>query len=89
MTPAVEFLNYWTVKKMYMHFRGFFPKTGHFLGVSSVHTYIINIAGSEAAIGEAGGAQRPFCLLMSLKRRVHAVHGHGTWGKNPPVSKAN
>ncbi len=49
-------------------------------------TYIINIAESEAAIGEAGGAQRPFCLLMCLlKTGAHSARG--TWGKTPPVNK--
>ncbi len=36
---------------------------------------IIEGRNSEAAIGRTGARSAPFCLLMSFKRRVRAVHG--------------
>jgi hypothetical protein len=66
-------LNYWTIKKAVysiMHFRGFFPKLGYFAGF---FLYIINIAGRirEAAMGGAGGEQRP--VLPVKKTSPHGA----------------
>jgi hypothetical protein len=51
-----------------MHFRGFFPKLGFLAGFSL--QYIINFAGriSEAAMGGAGGVQRPALRVNEPKK---------------------
>jgi hypothetical protein len=63
-----------------MHCRGFSPKLGYFARFS---ININNIAGRirETAMGGAGARSAPFCLLMSLKRRVRAVHGRARAAK--------
>jgi hypothetical protein len=53
---------------------------------------INNIAGRihETAIGGAGArSPTPFCLLMSLKRRVRAVHGRARAAKKILLLKRN
>jgi hypothetical protein len=71
-----------------MHCRRFFSKLGYFARFS---INIINIAGriSETAMGGAGARSAPFCLLMSLKRRVRAVHGCARAAKKIHLLKRN
>ncbi len=63
-----------------MHCRGFSPKLGYFARFS---INIIDIAGriSETSMGGAGARGAPYCLLMSLKRWVRAVHGRARAAK--------
>jgi hypothetical protein len=60
----------------------FFPKLGYFAGLS-LKRYIINFGGriSEATMGGEGARSALLCMLMSLKRRVHAAHGRACAAK--------